>query len=667
MQNPLKLSFEKEHKSIKSLPDTEVPRFLILTGVNGCGKTHLLQAIDQGAVKVEGIESKMHKIRIYDSASFSVKINASANAERSRHQINSDVQNIHSKIYGLNLEIIGFIKSRRIYGKPELTDAGKLLSATEADLEDIFRDAKVSRQGSADAIALAKEFGRFRDSKIDALVHELDNSYLGLGTKLRYLAEDAGKPLFTVSQAEVKICMPVVKTRQDLLQLQLADWFVSWHELWEQNRYHRYLHRSEGVSNRTYIPLDEDFISLYGEQPWIVVNRVLERSGLPYRFNHPEIDSPAFALRLINDLNGDIIEVDSLSDGEKILLAIIVVVHQGNSSIGVLSHKPSLLLLDEIDAPLHPSFTRSLLKTIEEELVKKLDMAVIMTTHSPSTVALAPEGSVFELKKYPREIRAVNKSQAIQILSSGFISVTPNDTIVITESSADSNYYQKIFQGLVRAGTLQENPSLRFLAASAKLDDGRGGGCAQVQNWAPKLGALGLSRFRGLIDRDDGNPSSSSIKVINRYCVENYVFDPVILTSFLLHRGLTAPFEGSQNLRSNAGFLISLKQEERQLLLDCFLSWLAKSTGQSLAMTSLRYPTSYVGLGTLNIPSWWIDSKKDEILKTIRPQLNSLSTAAHRGAIISKDRDEIVEFASSSFPEAIPLDLVDTFRDLQSQ
>ena len=52
---------------------------------------------------------------------------------------------------------------------------------------------------------------------------------------------------------------------------------------------------------------------------------------------------------------------------------------------------PKVLLFDEIDAPLHPSMSRSLLRTIQKTLVEEHGIFVILTTHSPSTVALAPD------------------------------------------------------------------------------------------------------------------------------------------------------------------------------------------------------------------------------------------------------------------------------------
>jgi predicted ATPase len=47
----MKLSFVKPYKSITSIPNIEIPDFVVLTGVNGAGKTHLIEAIENGSIQ----------------------------------------------------------------------------------------------------------------------------------------------------------------------------------------------------------------------------------------------------------------------------------------------------------------------------------------------------------------------------------------------------------------------------------------------------------------------------------------------------------------------------------------------------------------------------------------------------------------------------------------
>jgi predicted ATPase len=49
----MRLTHVSRFKSILDLPPTELPSFTLITGVNGAGKTHLLQAIQAGSVHVD--------------------------------------------------------------------------------------------------------------------------------------------------------------------------------------------------------------------------------------------------------------------------------------------------------------------------------------------------------------------------------------------------------------------------------------------------------------------------------------------------------------------------------------------------------------------------------------------------------------------------------------
>ncbi len=46
----MKLTFAQRHLSIAAFPEIELPPLAIIVGINGSGKTHLLQAIDNGSV-----------------------------------------------------------------------------------------------------------------------------------------------------------------------------------------------------------------------------------------------------------------------------------------------------------------------------------------------------------------------------------------------------------------------------------------------------------------------------------------------------------------------------------------------------------------------------------------------------------------------------------------
>ena len=51
------VQFESEFASIVQFAPTEIADFTVLTGVNGSGKSHLLEAISNRQVKIQGLEN----------------------------------------------------------------------------------------------------------------------------------------------------------------------------------------------------------------------------------------------------------------------------------------------------------------------------------------------------------------------------------------------------------------------------------------------------------------------------------------------------------------------------------------------------------------------------------------------------------------------------------
>lgn len=66
---PHALTFASIHKSITRLDQIELPNFVVLTGLNGSGKTHLLTAIANGNVRSSIAPSPETDVRMFDSTS----------------------------------------------------------------------------------------------------------------------------------------------------------------------------------------------------------------------------------------------------------------------------------------------------------------------------------------------------------------------------------------------------------------------------------------------------------------------------------------------------------------------------------------------------------------------------------------------------------------------
>ncbi len=69
------LNFKQPYKSISQFEATSISDLTIITGLNGCGKTHLLQAITQGHCSIDDIP--VHEIKYFEPKTFSL-VNESA-------------------------------------------------------------------------------------------------------------------------------------------------------------------------------------------------------------------------------------------------------------------------------------------------------------------------------------------------------------------------------------------------------------------------------------------------------------------------------------------------------------------------------------------------------------------------------------------------------------
>ncbi|WP_231730444.1 ATP-dependent nuclease [Sphingopyxis sp. H107] len=193
------------------------------------------------------------------------------------------------------------------------------------------------------------------------------------------------------------------------------------------------------------------------QPPWVPINKLLDEMGKmsasreAFRFEittpdeeHIKIQSIqgySFVANLRNKISGDICNFDNLSSGEKVLLALVISIYYSNESFML----PKVLLLGEVDASLHPSMIRVLLDAIGRAFVSK-GTKVIMATHSPTTVALAPEGALHSVQAGNRQkkIVKISKNEGLSILTEGFatfdegleaLSFSGDRVIIFTEGS----------------------------------------------------------------------------------------------------------------------------------------------------------------------------------------------------------------------------------------
>lgn len=180
--------------------------------------------------------------------------------------------------------------------------------------------------------------------------------------------------------------------------------------------------------------------------PWTILNELFETLNFKYRFKRDyEFQTPNFretpmiypVLQDESVVVSSPRELSDLSDGEKTIISL---------TFALLNEQrrplEKLLLLDEFDNTLNPSLIQSLFKVIDEFFIKK-GVTVVMTTHSPVTISLAPEYAtfyeIFRQDDSSPKIIEVDKYQYSEL------------------KIANKNFYEKIENQESRIKELEEN------------------------------------------------------------------------------------------------------------------------------------------------------------------------------------------------------------------
>lgn len=429
----MKLTHSQDYLSITKFKDFELPKFTVLTGLNGAGKTHFLTSIKKGNIKIENI--RYNEIIEFNNITFALDNEpvismSKIQQERTKlfdiveKKLKSNINHHLNRLKPIIEELISYciVNNNSFYEltKNDFTELGysELHQEYEYYLNYLTQNINQSTNGTTTTQELIKLLP-FLSKPIEHLTRdELDNFHLPL------------------------------KHKNNFLIIELGRIFTDYWGKFEQNLYNSF--RNEKYNESQIVLSDDEFEIEYGKKPWDLINKILLKFGsLDYKVNNPEglERGHEFQLKLVNIKNPNVIvEFENLSSGEKVMLALVSSIYKS-----IVDKKfPKLLLLDEIDASLHPSMSKTMLEVIENEFVCNNNINVILVTHSPSTVALAHESSIYIMTKSDEEriIKSTNK-QALTVLTEGFASLTTDETnLKVSYNISKASDYVVLTEGI---------------------------------------------------------------------------------------------------------------------------------------------------------------------------------------------------------------------------
>lgn len=400
---------------------------------------------------------------------------------------------------------------------------------------------------------------------------------------------------------------------------------------------------------------------LAGPAPWEKLNELLAQAGLKYTCTiPPDTISKSYLFQVRHNDTGALVDPANMSSGERVIFTLFLWIFSADGG-----RLPKLLLLDEPDAHLHPEMVRKFVRTVDDVLVKGQGMRVVMTTHSPTTVAVCREDALFEMlgPETPADqqrFRRISRDEAIGRLTAGVPALrisTENRRQVFVEDQRDERLFSAL--AVCLAKYLRPETGLAFIASgNRKLHES--GGCTRVWYLVQQLAQAGNESVFGIVDWDKSANPSERIKVLahnRRYSIENCIYDPLVLGAFMVKHRLIDESEFTSYVS-----LSSAEPEQWQRLVDYV-------TGQVCDVLNMgsdieRVPASPIDGPAVSLPFWYLTvqgHRLEDALRDAFPKLGAFWRDHDQDALMCA----VVKHIGRDLPGLFPAELRDVLVEIQ--
>jgi predicted ATPase len=516
----MKLTLNKKYLSLQPFTSDELNDLTIITGLNGSGKTQLIKLIEEYS-KFSLADKKQYPlyiepiildIQIGNSTIEQIPGSSNEIWKTKMHQYYSQFivyfrGGIWDSMYEMAIPFVDIVNIITLIGEDSFTEDETLdpiLVKYDLDKEQFNQISYLSNL-NFDYLEVAFLVAEFHKKKLHLLTESDFQS-----TPLSAIYFDSNS-LFGSSISNIFYSYIKARFINEFL------WF----------RKQQYNDDNNSIDSNTYKEIHPE--------PWRMLNEILKQHKLDYYFKdypanefNPDVSINHELKKISTD---ELIHFSELSSGEKIIMSLIVRLFTINFYKDNL-HTPQLIILDEPDAHLHPGMTKIFIDVVHKTFVKELGMKVIMTTHSPSTVALAPGECIYRLQNGKESsLKKIEKDDALKLLTE-YLPLNidyKNHRQIFVEGPIDLSYYQMIFEKL---SEVKKYPyKLYFISSEGGIS------CDKVIQIVSDMTASGSSSCYGIIDWDSKNKEVSNIKVHgvdSRNNIESFIYDPSILAVYLI-------------------------------------------------------------------------------------------------------------------------------------
>jgi AAA domain, putative AbiEii toxin, Type IV TA system len=636
----LELRFQRSYLSIVEFPTVTLPDFTLLTGVNGVGKTHLLQAIGQGCISVDVAPNAPMDTRYFDWLSLfpnDLSVVNSAAVNTSRAHVIQLIQSTKLKYQGeLAAAMAGYGVIQR--------SAGDIWTMAALDAQSLSTARQRAKRQTSDPEGFAR-IQRVVATASEAVVAGLQGPHFqSLRERLSKL-----KPAILLSAHELDN-VPFAWWCADPFKQSFGEMFFAYFQL-ERANLLAALEKNKGQQVDPAPLTDEEFREHHGEPPWVLVNDIFRAASLDFKLSHPtDYRADQFTPRLTKVSSGMEVTFSSLSSGERILMALALSLYYCKDT-RQLMQPPKLLLFDEIDAPLHPSMCRQLFRAITDALMSR-GVHVIMATHAPTTVALAPSDCVYVMRPAQPGVHKTTQQQAIVALTEGIPTLSISfhgRRQVLVESEYDAKRYDALY-GQLRV-FLDSELSLQFIPVGRRDQQT---GSDQVRTLVELLAEKGNESVFGLLDWDLKNEPSGRVHVLahdERYAIENCLLDPLLVAAAAIREEREIAKELLLPSTTTYASLGSLLDPQKQAAVDAVQrKVLGLSNGAELADC---HQVGYFGGFQLELSRSYLRKNGHDLEEAVKAAFPCLRRYHKTGELLLHIVDNIIADCRAFTPESV--------------
>lgn len=415
----------------------DIPSFSVITGVNGVGKSQLLEVIKGRSEKPDSYGNFSRIVRKISSKNGPEILIFSDNIAQRSLSLNGLIEYVKNSdqrlvlLRNIDNNITSYQNNINYWRQQYAQTADKV---TRLQLENEIKNHE-------------ETIRNFQNDKLNVNIYAYDEELNRIARKLTKKVEDL---------TEDEIRQNAIDNFESLTTIDELTRFIA-------NENQKYMRRVTYLSEMGQREEEDKLVN--EERPYQAINRIFRQYGFDYfeMLNPFPFDGKLNGEIRFQGKGGEIVDYNSLSSGEQAIVQFVIWSY-GQDFRG---NRLNTMVLDEPDAHLHPSMCKMMVEIFSEMSAKKEEggggIRIIMTTHSPSTVAFTPEGSLFVMQRETdnkRVIRPTTSETAVEVLSDGIFtfsramssftmfSTSPKQNLVFVEGKTDVRHFTKAMQVL---------------------------------------------------------------------------------------------------------------------------------------------------------------------------------------------------------------------------